>query len=207
MIFLDSLEYMPDIRFIEHGPLSKKFLELGINNFREACKYVQKIEYGYNSDYENRMILFIENKGTCTTKHAVIAGLAAEIGIPIFKNVGVYKMTEKIVKNANLILQKYNLPYVPLVHCFLVYEKEGKKYQFDLTEGNNNGKQSTIQEFIHSEQVDPFISRKDEYKLYKKVVKEKVLPSIEMKGITERIILKAREEAIELLKKNMVETN
>ena len=101
-------------------------------------------------------------------------------------------------------MEKYKIPYVPLVHCFLVYEENGKRYRFDLTEGNNNGKQSTIEELIYEEQVDPFISRNDEYKLYKKIVKEKVLPSDEMKGVSERSILKAREEAIELLKKNMV---
>lgn len=201
---MDSLDLLPNVPISDCGPFSKKFIELGITNFKQACEFVKKMEYGYNSDYENKMILFIEKKGTCTTKHAVIAGLAAELGIPLVKHVGVYKMTEKIVKNANSILEKYKIPYVPLVHCFLVYEANGKRYRFDLTEGNNNGKQSTIEELIYEEQVDPFISRNDEYKLYKKIIKEKVLPSDEMQGVSERSILKAREESIELLKKNMV---
>ena len=81
-------------------------------------------------------------------------------------------------------------------HCFLVHDK----YRFDLTEGNFNGKKKHIDELIYSERVDPFISRKDEYLLFKKILKEHVLPSKEMKGIKERTLLKAREEGIILLK-------
>jgi len=39
--------------------------------------------------------------------------------------------------------------------------------------------------------------------LFKKVIKEKILPSKEMRGIKERTILKAREEAIILIKENV----
>ncbi|MBA7678077.1 hypothetical protein ES703_86348 [subsurface metagenome] len=84
-----------------------------------------------------------------------------------------------------------------MAHCFLVY----KDFRFDLTEGNCNGKNTTIKNFIHEEEVDPFISRKDEYLLYKRVLKEQVLPSKEMVGIKERTLLKAREESIILFKK------
>lgn len=137
--------------------------------------------------------------GTCTTKHAVIAGLAEELGIPLYKHVGVYKFTEEISDGANEILKKYDIPYIPMVHCFLVY----KDFRFDLTEGNCNGKSKNIEEFIHEEKVDPFISQRDEYLFLKKVIKEFILPSKEMEGIKERSLLKAREESIILLKENI----
>ena len=86
-----------------------------------------------------------------------------------------------------------------MAHCFLVYNN----YRFDLTEGNCNGKNTTIESFIHEEQVDPFITRKDEYLLFKRVLKQKILPSEEMEGIKERTLLKSREESIILLKKNV----
>ena len=141
-------------------------------------------------------VLFKENKGTCTTKHAIIAGLAKELDIPLQKNVGVYRFTEEITTGAQEILNKYNIPYVPMVHCFLVYND----YRFDLTEGNDNGKKTSIKEFIQTREVEPFITRKDEYIWYKKVLKENVLTSSEMKGIKEKSLLKAREESILLLK-------
>jgi hypothetical protein len=196
---MDSYTNLPDSKIKPIGEISRKFLDLGINSFREACDYVHNVEYGYNTDYEDRMIFFKENKGTCTTKHATIAGLAEELEIPLYKHVGVYKFTEEISSGTKEILKRFNIPYVPMVHCFLVYEK----FRFDLTEGNCNGKNTSLEEFIHEERVDPFISRKDEYLLLKKVIKDKILPSKEMEGIKERSLLKAREESIILLKENV----
>ncbi len=192
---MDSYDKLPDVDLIPVGELSKKFLDIGIKTFKDACNYVHNVDYGYNTNYEDKMILFKEKRGSCTSKHTVIAGLAQELNIPLYKHVCVYKFTEEITTGVNEILNKYNIPYVPMTHCFLVYDK----FKFDLTEGNNNGKKKPIDEFIHSEKVDPFISRKDEYLLFKKVLKEKILPSIEMKGIPEKTLLKARAKSINLL--------
>ncbi len=124
---------------------------------------------------------------------------ASELGIPLYKHVGVYKFTEVVCEGANKITSKYSLPYVPMIHCFLVY----KSYRFDLTEGNFNGKKTSIEEFIHEKTVTPFISRNAEYDLYRDIVNKFVLPSNEMKGIKMHTILKGREEAIALLHKNV----
>ncbi|MHA1992433.1 MAG: hypothetical protein ACW981_17275 [Candidatus Hodarchaeales archaeon] len=196
---MDSYRLIPDSPISAFGIISEKFLALNIKSFTKACAYVHKTEYGYNSNYDDKLIFFKEGKGTCTTKHAVIGGLAEELRIPLFKNVGIYKFTEEISEGTNEILEKHKIPYVPMVHCFLVYGQ----YRFDLTEDNNNGKKTSPSEFIHTEQVGPFITRKDEYILYKRVVKEKILTSEEMAGANERTILKAREECVELLKKNI----
>jgi hypothetical protein len=196
---MDSYEKLPDAEIKPVGEISRKFLDLGINSFKQACEYVHKVEYGYNSNYDDKLIFFKENKGTCTSKHAIIAGLAEELNIPINKHVCVYKFTEEISTGAKKILKKYNIPYVPMVHCFLMYND----YHFDLTEGNCNGKNRSIDECIYEKKVDPFISRKDEYLLFKKVLQKKILPSKEMEGIKERILLKARSESIKLLMENV----
>ena len=196
---MDSYEKLPDAEIKLLGEISKKFLELGIKSFKQACEYVNNIEYGYNSNYDDKLIFFKEKKGTCTSKHAVIAGLAEELNIPLYKHVGVYKFTEEISTGANEILKKYNIPYVPMVHCFLVY----RNLRFDLTEGNCNGKNTTIDKLIYEEKVDPFISGKDEYLLFKRVLKKQILQSKEMKGIKERSLLKARSESIILLTQNI----
>ena len=192
---MDSFDKLPDSEIKPVGKFSKKFLDLGIKTFQGACNYVHDIDYGYNTDYEDKMIIFKEKRGTCTSKHGVIASLAEELEIPLYKHVCVYKFTEEITTGVNEILKKYKIPYVPMVHCFLVY----KNYQFDLTEGNHNGKKTPVNECIHSERVDPFISRKDEYLLFKIVLKKKILPSEEMNGITEKTILQARAKSINLL--------
>jgi len=192
---MDSYEKLPEKEITPSGKISKKFLELNITSFKKACYYVHNLDYGHNNNYDDKMILFKEKKGTCTSKHGIIAGLARELNIPLYRHICVYKFTEEITNGADEILKKYDIPYVPMVHCFLVYEQ----YRFDLTEGNNNGKKKPIDEYIISERVDPFISGKDEYLLYKRVLKEHVLPSKDMDGIAEKTLLKARGKSILLL--------
>ena len=101
-----------------------RFLRLGIRAFWMP-PYVHELPYGYNSDRDDLMILFKEKMGTCTTKHAVIATLAAELGLAITKSVGVYAMTEAIVTGTDKILAEYGLPYVPMIHCFWNMETTG----------------------------------------------------------------------------------
>ena len=193
---MDSYDKLPDAEIKPVGEISKKFIALGIKTFKDACIYVHNSKYGYNSNYDDKMIFFKEKMASCTMKHATIAGLAEELEIPLYKYIGVYKFTEEITTGVDKITQKYNIPYVPMVHCFLVYND----YRFDLTEGNDNGKKRSLEEFIQVEKVDPFISRTDEYKLFKNILKNQILPSKDMEGIKERILLKAREESIKLLK-------
>ena len=193
---MDNYNKLPDAEITAVGEISKKFLELGISSFKEACFYVHNLEYGYNRDKDDKMILFKENMGSCTTKHGVIASLAEELGIPLYKKVGIYKLTEIIANGTGKITEKHAIPFIPMVHCFLAYEN----FRFDLTEGNHNGKNTSIEEFIHEEKVIPFITQKDEYLLFRRVLEEKIMPSSEITGIEKRTLLKAREEAIKLLK-------
>ncbi|MGD9346849.1 MAG: hypothetical protein PVH84_13355 [Candidatus Aminicenantes bacterium] len=197
---MDKLTVFPDKSISDLGIISAKFLSLGIRSFIDACRYVHELPYGYNSDRDDLMILFKENRGTCTSKHAVIATLAKELELPIVKNVGIYAMTEEIVTGTDEILAKYNIPYVPMIHCFLV---EGE-HRVDLSEGNNNGKNRPIEDFLYTQQVQPNISSKDEYLLYRRALKEHILTRKEMAGSDIRQILHAREEGLKRLKHNII---
>jgi hypothetical protein len=196
---MDKLTVFPEKPISNSGIISAKFLSLGINGFTDACRYVHGLPYGYNTDRDDLMILFEENKGTCTTKHAVIATLAEELDLPIEKNIGIYAMTEEIVTGTNEILAKYNLPYVPMIHCFLIYGE----YRVDLSEGNINGKNLPIDDFLFTQQVEPNISAKDEYMLFRRALKDHILTRKEMAGKDITQILHAREDGLILLKHNI----
>jgi hypothetical protein len=94
---MNPISVFPDMPITDAGPISKTFLGLGIARFLDACQYVLGLPYGYNSNRDDLMILFKEKMGTCSTKHAVIATLAAEMGLPITRGVGIYPMTETLV--------------------------------------------------------------------------------------------------------------
>lgn len=196
---MKNFDVFPNKRIGETGPVSRAFLELGITNMHEACRYVHKLPYGYNSDRDDLMILFKEKMGSCTTKHAVMATLAEESDLPIEKAIGIYAMTEEIVPGTGEILDKYGLPYVPMVHCFLVCGH----HRVDLTEGNHNGKKRPVEEFLYTQKVIANISAKDEYLLYRKALTDHILKREELVGFDVKWILHAREEGIALLKANI----
>ncbi len=190
---------LPNSEIKSGNIISDTFLSLGIRSFLEACRYVHQLPYGYNSDRDDLMILFKEKVGTCSTKHAVIAPLAAELGLPVTRGVGIYPMTEALVTGTNKILADYRLPYVPMIHCFLEYGS----YRVDLTEGNYNGKNRPIDEFLFTDRVAATISAKDEYLIFRKALSEVILKRAELKGVDIKRILQAREEGLKLLKANI----
>jgi hypothetical protein len=196
---MERLTVFPNKALAASGPVSEKFLSMGIRNFIDACRFVRELPYGYNSNRDDLMILFKEKFGSCTTKHAVIATLAEELGLPISKEIGIYAMTEEIVSGTSEILDKYQLPYVPMLHCFLVHDEQG----IDLTEGNKNGKNRSIDDFLFTEKVIPNITARDEYLLYRNALKDRILSRQEMEGVDIKRVLRAREEGLLLLRANL----
>ena len=196
---MDRYTVFPDKLIVGNGPMALTFLSLEINRFLEACRHVHELPYGYNSDRDDLMILFKEKMGSCTTKHAVIATLASELRLPIEKSIGIYAMTEDLVSGARQIREKYDMPFVPMVHCFLVYED----YRVDLSEGNQNGKNGPIDHFLYTEKVAANITGKDEYLLYRKALKDHILSLKELHGVDLKTVLKAREEGLSLLRSNI----
>lgn len=110
---MNTIESLPNRQIELRGHISQKFIENGINEFREACQWIKNLPYGYNSDKNDPYIIFKENKGTCTTKHAVISLLAQEIGLPISKFLGFYKLDDEIITGIGEILDGYRLEYIP----------------------------------------------------------------------------------------------
>ena len=196
---MDTYECFPDSVITRNGPVSEKFNRLKVVSFHTACRWVHALPYGYNSDRDDLMILFKEKMGTCTTKHAVIGTLAQELGLPINKHVGIYAMSEEIVTGTDELRARFKLPYIPMPHCFLVYDA----YRVDLTEGSRNGKNRSIEEFLYTERVGPNISGNDEYMLYRTALNEVILKRPELSGVDLRRILQAREEGLKLLKANL----
>ena len=198
-VIMDKYSVFPDKPIVPAGVVSSRFLSLGIDTFLSACRYVYELPYGYNADRDDLMSLFKEKMGTCTTKHAVIATLAAELKLPIEKNIGIYAMTESIVTGTGSILGEFGLPYVPMIHCFLSHGN----HRVDLTEGNANGKNRSIDDFLHTKAVIPAITAKDEYLIYRSVLKDLIQNREELHGIDIKKVLHAREEGLALLKANL----
>jgi hypothetical protein len=198
---MDAHTLLPNAPIEAKGPVGAEFRRRDIASFHAACAFVHQLPYGYNSDREDLFVLFKEGMGSCTTKHAVIATLAEELGLAVRKNIGIYPMTERIVTGTQAILERHALPFLPMVHCFLA----GDTYHVDLTEGNYNGKNSPIDDFLHTEAVIPNISAKDEYLLYRRALKDLLDSADALRGMEIKTLLHAREEGIILLRSKVSE--
>ncbi len=159
---MDSIEVLPDVNIQAKGVVSEKFLERKIETFRAACHWIKDLPYGSNSNNENSLILFEENRGTCTTKHGVIARLAQELELEIYKNLGFYRLNDEIVIGVNAIIQTHGLKFIPQIHCFLEYGS----FRVDLTEGNCNGKNKTIEDYDFVVRVNPDLTHEEEKRYY-----------------------------------------
>ena len=196
---MDAIERLPDKDLNNAGPVSRRFLAEGLKTFLAACRHVHRMPYGYNSRKDDPMILFAEGFGTCTTKHMAIGLLAHEMALPVDKGIGIYPMTDRLVTGADAICREYGLDAIPVVHCFLVHDR----YRVDLTEGNLNGKNGPIDEFLYTRNVAPDISSRAEYRIYRRALAERIHTQPEWKGVALRTVLAAREKALILLKTNM----
>lgn len=193
---MDPITRLPDAPVTGDGPMAAEFRKRQIATFRAACTWVHQLPYGYNGDRDDLYALFKEGMGSCTTKHAVIATLAGELELDVVKNIGIYAMTEEIVSGSGQILEAHGLPYLPMVHCFLAHGD----YRVDLTEGNHNGKNMPIDDFLHAEAVIPNISAKAEYLLYRRALVGPILSAPALKGVDLKTLLHAREAGLALLR-------
>ncbi len=163
-IHFSPVEILPDTAIKPRGLVSDAFLSRGITTFHQAAYYVKHLPYGYNSSSDNAMILLDDGFGTCLTKHGIIARLAEELGLSVYRYEGLYPLTGKIVTGVDAILAEYGLPYIPRTHCFLANEKG----YVDLTEGNCTGKNGLIQTYLQIYRVKPEQTQTEEDETYRR---------------------------------------
>jgi hypothetical protein len=137
---MEQLYIIPNLTISMSDRISHKFSSLNINSLHEACIWIKDLPYGYNSTSEDSIILFEENKGTCSTKHGVIAELAEELNLPLYKFICFYKLDSGIVEGIDVVLSEYGLEYIPQTHCVLGMNSSF----FDLTSGNCHGRKKEI---------------------------------------------------------------
>ncbi len=103
-----------------NGPLSTECVDRGIISFLSFIEWVEQLPYGRNSDRAEYRLVFDEEKGTCSTKNALVKGVALENGWDDVKlHLGVFMMSEKTHPVLNAILNKHKLKAIPEVHTYL----------------------------------------------------------------------------------------
>lgn len=182
---MQPIDRLPDVDIQPNGIVSEQFLKRQITSFRSACYWVKTLPYGSNSDQGNSLLLFQEGRGTCTTKHGAIARLAQEQNLSVCKNLGFYRLNNEIVTGVNALLTPHGLSFIPQTHCFLAYESA----RVDLTEGNCNGKNQTIEDYDFVVPVQPDLSSQQEEVLYREYLQHYFVIAPELRETGETTIL------------------
>ncbi len=126
---------------------STAFRDLGINDFKSACEYVQQLPYGRNANREDFLLVLTEGKGTCSSKHALLAFLADENGHEdIELMLGIFQMSATTHPQLASFFSKIPIAYLPEAHCYFRFNNE----RFDFT--TSNASIAAIEPFIVREQ-------------------------------------------------------
>jgi hypothetical protein len=130
--------HIEDFGFRYDGEITSQFADLGMDTFYEAADFIWRIPYGRNQDRSSYMLVIPENKGTCSTKHALLAALCEEQDMPIKLKCGIYDMNEENTPGVGRVLLEAGLSSIPEAHCYLSKGEE----KIDITK--------------YHEQVKPF---------------------------------------------------
>lgn len=142
-----SVDHLPDAPLDVRYELAARFDERGVRDYRSAARYVMDLPYGRNSDRSNHHLVLAEGRGTCSTKHALLAALALEQGIDVELRIGIYAMDATNTPGVGEVLQKYGIPVIPEAHCYLAYRDR----RVDVTSSAS----VRVKEFVAEETISP----------------------------------------------------
>lgn len=147
---MQSWEAVPAVALHPSSFISEAFLARHIGDLQSAARYLHHLPYGRNTNRADFRLVLAEGRGTCSTKHALLAELAREEHIPVALTLGIYAMHERNTPGVGCVLEKYALPFLPEAHCYLTYAHT----RIDIT---RSGVVSTepITQFFHEELITP----------------------------------------------------
>jgi len=101
------------------GPVTRLFRKAGVEDFAGAARYLLNVPYGRITERSRFWLVLTEGRGTCTTKHALLAELAREQSIDVQLILGIYEMNARNTPGVGHVLRKYGMESIPEAHCYL----------------------------------------------------------------------------------------
>jgi len=140
-----------DFPIADAGPLSRAARSRGYKNFIEVAETVRVLPYGRVQDSQDPLAVFEQHKGTCSSKHRLLAALAQECGhAEVMLMVGLYEMSEANTPGVGPALQTAGLTAILEAHCYLM--REGQRYDFT---GLSSGAASPFDSLVEERTISP----------------------------------------------------
>jgi len=151
----------PVPRFIVQpsSSLCKHVVSQGFNDFSQLTAYIRSLPYDRNNDIDDPGCVLHEQRGTCSSKHRLLALVAHDCGHPeVQLTVGIYAMSEQNTPGVGAVLAQHTFTSIPEAHCYLTVE--GDRFDFTgLLPGRSSPFDALISEHLVSPGVLPEIKR------------------------------------------------
>lgn len=148
-----EIDILPDISLVGAGPITEAFRARGMSSFRAAARHVWCLSYGRTSAHADLRLVLAEGRGTCSSKHALLAALVYEERLEDIELVlGIYEMTEANTPGVDEVLAARGLDALPEAHCWLRYR--GVDIDLTMPPGSPSfdGRE---RRFLHQEAIPP----------------------------------------------------
>lgn len=150
MTAMRSWEVLPAAPIRQSGAISAGFLAHGLRDYRDAARFVGELPYGRNSARTATCEVLTEGHGTCSTKHALLALLAAEQQIPVALMLGIYEMNAVNTPGVDATLARHGIDCLPEAHCYVSHQG----LRVDVTRTAIGSGQTGLS-FLHEEIITP----------------------------------------------------
>ena len=167
----------------------------GLTQFGAAASYVKSLPYGRTLQPADPLSILREYRGTCSTKHALLALAADEMGSSLVTLMSCFfDMNERTTRGVGRVLKTYGLTSIPEAHCYL--RIGGSPYDFT---GLPKSTESPLDNIFSEEVVAP-----DEL-LAEKAVRHRayIRAWAKQHNFDPEVVWQAREKCIEALSTNM----
>lgn len=147
---MHSWDALPTVSFKPAGPLTAEIMARGITDLQAAGRYLQALPYGRTANRADCSAVLRAGRGTCSTKHALLAALASEQQLAVVLTLGMYDMHERNTPGVGAVLARYGLVSLPEAHCYLTYAG----MRIDITRSGADPAEPIVQ-FLHEEAIIP----------------------------------------------------
>lgn len=114
---------------LSDGMYGSLFRGKGIARFHAACLYVQQLPYDRISQRDALELVVEEGRGTCSSKHGLLAYLAEEHFHGTIELIaGIFLMSAETHPQLTSFFESAPCDLLPEMHCYLRYK--GKRYDF-----------------------------------------------------------------------------
>tara|TARA_B110001450_G_scaffold197611_1_gene186215 strand:- start:7820 stop:8380 length:561 start_codon:yes stop_codon:yes gene_type:complete len=111
---------MTDYKLISNDELTELAKNKGIETWNQLTNFIKALPYGRNKNRKDFGLVLSEQKGTCSSKHALLKSIADFNKVPnISLIIGIYRMTESNTPKIGTELTDNSIKFIPEAHSYL----------------------------------------------------------------------------------------